>query len=33
MGGVMETPKDSRWADRRNLAFLCRLRRRGAGGA
>ncbi len=28
MGGVMETPKDSRWADRRNLAFLRRLRRR-----
>lgn len=26
--GVMETPKDSRWADRRNLAFLRRLRRR-----
>ena len=30
MGGVMETPKDTRWADRRNLAFLRRLRRRGA---
>ncbi|MCF8066453.1 MAG: deoxyribonuclease IV [Desulfarculaceae bacterium] len=30
-GGVMETPKDTRWADRRNLAFLRRLRRRGAG--
>jgi deoxyribonuclease-4 len=29
VGGVMETPKDSRWADRRNLAFLRRLRRRG----
>jgi len=28
MGGVMETPKDTRWADRRNLAFLRRLRRR-----
>jgi len=25
--GVMETPKDSRWADRRNLAFLRRLER------
>ncbi|MFH1035864.1 MAG: deoxyribonuclease IV [Pseudomonadota bacterium] len=24
---VMETPKDSRWADRRNLAFLRRLER------
>ncbi|MBU1276247.1 MAG: deoxyribonuclease IV [Proteobacteria bacterium] len=32
-GGVMETPKDSRWADRRNLAFLRRLRRRAAGPA
>lgn len=31
VGGVMETPKDSRWADRRNLAFLRRLRRRAAG--
>lgn len=25
--GVMETPKDSHWADRRNLAFLRRLER------
>jgi len=33
MGGVMETPKDTRWADRRNLAFLRRLRRRGAAKA
>lgn len=33
MGGVMETPKDTRWADRRNLAFLRRLRRRAAGPA
>ncbi|MCB2225084.1 MAG: deoxyribonuclease IV [Desulfarculaceae bacterium] len=29
VGGVMETPKDTRWADRRNLALLRRLRRRG----
>ena len=29
VGGVMETPKDTRWADRRNLAFLRRLRRQG----
>ncbi|MCF8034994.1 MAG: deoxyribonuclease IV [Desulfarculaceae bacterium] len=30
VGGVMETPKDTRWADRRNLALLRRLRRRGS---
>ncbi len=29
VGGIMETPKDTRWADRRNLAFLRRLQRRG----
>ena len=29
VGGIMETPKDSRWADRRNLAFARRLRRQG----
>ena len=28
--GVLETPKDTPWADRRNLAFLRRLRRRVA---
>lgn len=29
---VMETPKDSRWADRRNLAFLRRLQRQICNG-
>ncbi|MCB2188495.1 MAG: deoxyribonuclease IV [Deltaproteobacteria bacterium] len=29
---VMETPKDSRWADRRNLAYLRRLLRLAAAG-
>ena len=29
---VMETPKDSRWADRRNLAFLRRLERQICNG-
>ena len=31
--GVLETPKDSPWADRRNLAFLRRLRRQAGQGA
>lgn len=30
--GVMETPKDSPWADRRNLAFLRRLQRQICNG-